>query len=183
MEWDRWFASGPRRRGCNLKFVIFKLMSKLLCCALIFCDFSLRCIPQNLNDDYSALIQIMASQGHNMLITIWCSLCGILLHRFNNCSKLPWVDFCYTYILFLYSIACNVWKHRGGELTNQNIVPQIRSAPVLPKMQRTLNRHHYHHPEVVPNTQNACIEGFLPSTCGAANGIWYWITHNIGRTL
>ena len=91
--------------------------------------------------------------------------------------------FCYTYILVLYSIACNVWKHRGGELTNQNIVPQIRSAPVLPKMQRTLNRHHYHHPEVVPNTQNAWIEGFLPSTCGAANGIWYWITHNIGRTL
>ena len=49
----------PRRCGCNLKSIIFKLISRtdVLC---ISCEISLRWMPEDLTDDKSTLVQVMA---------------------------------------------------------------------------------------------------------------------------
>ena len=63
-----------RRCTCNIKWVIFKLMSRIDILS-ISCEIHLKWMPQDLNDDKSTLVQVMAWCLQAMLSHVDPDLC------------------------------------------------------------------------------------------------------------
>ena len=105
----QWVNSlGPRRCGCNLKFIFFKLLPRIDILS-IFCEIDCRWMPPDVTNDESTLVQVIIPGGHqatsHYLNQCWPSSMKTYGHTGSQ-----WVKYCHC----MNTVA--QWRHMASEI-------------------------------------------------------------------
>ena len=118
----------PGRWGCNIKLIIFKLISRIDIMG-VSGEFALRWMPQDLADDWSTLVQVMA----------WCrqapshyrNQCWPRSMSPNGVTRAQGVNPCEVLWLHFHKSWWENMKHLSGWMCSASIFVIIHSCGVL----------------------------------------------------